>query len=58
MEIAVFCGSNRGNNPAFIKATAMLGKSFANNGIEVVYGGGKINQGENATTTLLRKIKE
>ena len=42
MRIAVFCGSSSGDNPEYIKATAMLGKYFADNGIEVVYGGGKV----------------
>ncbi|PKH06895.1 TIGR00730 family Rossman fold protein [Moritella sp. Urea-trap-13] len=42
MRIAVFCGSSSGDNPEFIKATVMLGKFFANNGIDVVYGGSKV----------------
>ena len=42
MRIAVFCGSASGNNPEFISATKKLGKYFAENGIDVVYGGGKV----------------
>lgn len=42
MRIAVFCGSSIGNNPEFIRATKILGKYFAENGIDIVYGGGKV----------------
>lgn len=39
--IAVFCGSQSGNNPIFAKHTAELGKLIALLGIKLVYGGGK-----------------
>jgi len=42
MKIAVFCGSSTGNDIAFINATKKLGKFFAHNNIDVVYGGGNI----------------
>lgn len=42
MKIAVFCGSATGNNPQFLTATQALGKHFAQNGIDIVYGGGNV----------------
>ncbi|MGB5918322.1 TIGR00730 family Rossman fold protein [Arcobacter sp.] len=42
MKIAVFCGSSAGNNIEYINATKRLGKYFAQNNIEVVYGGGNV----------------
>lgn len=41
MKVAVFCGSSSGNQPIYTKATEALGKYFAENGVEVVYGGGR-----------------
>lgn len=41
-RIAVFCGSKNGNNPLFIKQAADLGKLIADNGMSLVYGGGKV----------------
>ena len=40
MKIAVFCGSSLGNHIEYINATKKLGKFFAKNSIDVVYGGG------------------
>ncbi len=42
MKIAVFCGSSNGNNIKYLNATKALGKFFAQNNIDVVYGGGKV----------------
>ena len=42
MKIAVFCGSSTGNNVEYINATKELGKFFAKNNIDVVYGGGNV----------------
>ncbi|AXH14870.1 TIGR00730 family Rossman fold protein [Malaciobacter mytili] len=42
MKIAVFCGSSMGNNIKYLNATKALGKFFAQNNIDVVYGGGKV----------------
>ncbi len=39
-SLAVFCGSKKGNNPAFILHAAQLGKLMAGNNIKLVYGGG------------------
>lgn len=40
--VAVYCGSNTGNRPAFAEAAANLGKSLARRGIDLVYGGGHV----------------
>lgn len=42
MKIAVFCGSSNGNNPEYVKAAQALGRYFAEQGIDLVYGGGKV----------------
>jgi uncharacterized protein (TIGR00730 family) len=42
MKIAVFCGSSTGNQSSFVTAAKKLGTFFANNGIDIVYGGGKV----------------
>ena len=38
-RIAIFCGSNSGNDPEYILAAKSVGKILAQNKIEVVYGG-------------------
>jgi len=40
--VCVYCGSGAGTNPRFIEAAAALGKTFADNGIRLVYGGGSV----------------
>ncbi|MGH7068310.1 MAG: TIGR00730 family Rossman fold protein [Acetobacteraceae bacterium] len=40
--VAVFCGSHTGNNPAFRRAAAALGRRLAEAGVGVVYGGGEV----------------
>lgn len=42
MKIAVFCGSSCGEDPKFVKATKELGYFLADNGIDLVYGGGNV----------------
>lgn len=42
MKIAVFCGSSTGNNPTYRDEAKKLGEFFGNNGIDLVYGGGKV----------------
>jgi len=37
--IAVFCGSNAGEDPAFAEAAGALGRALAERGITLVYGG-------------------
>lgn len=41
-RVAVFCGSSTGKNPAYAKAARSLGTSLAQNGIELVFGGGSV----------------
>jgi uncharacterized protein (TIGR00730 family) len=40
--VCVYCGSSAGTDPAFVKAAEALGKSFAQNGVRLVYGGGSV----------------
>jgi len=42
MHYCVFCGSNRGVNPAFAAAAADLARCLVANGIGIVYGGGAV----------------
>lgn len=41
-SVAVFCGANKGNQPWFEEAAAALGKSLAERGIRVLFGGGSV----------------
>jgi uncharacterized protein (TIGR00730 family) len=40
--VAVYCGSNRGADPAYAAAAAALGRLLAERGIRLVYGGGHV----------------
>jgi uncharacterized protein (TIGR00730 family) len=40
--VCVYCGSGPGTNPHFIEAAIALGKTLAENGVGLVYGGGSI----------------
>ena len=40
--VAVYCGSNSGNDPAYAAAAASLGGTLAERGIRLVYGGGQV----------------
>jgi len=52
-RICVFCGSNRGSDPAYIDAARALGSLFAQEGIALVYGGGSVGlMGELADSVL------
>lgn len=42
MTVAIYCGSSSGNNEEYINRTKQLGKFLAQNGIDLVYGGGKV----------------
>jgi uncharacterized protein (TIGR00730 family) len=51
--VCVYCGSGPGTNPRFVEAARLLGKSLAENGIRLVYGGGSIGlMGAVAKSTL------
>jgi uncharacterized protein (TIGR00730 family) len=41
-SICVFCGSNFGSRPEYSNAAECLGRLFANRGITLIYGGGKV----------------
>jgi uncharacterized protein (TIGR00730 family) len=41
-SVAVYCGSNPGNDPAFAAAAGSLGRLLAERGIRLVYGGGHV----------------
>jgi uncharacterized protein (TIGR00730 family) len=41
-NICVYCGSGPGTNPEFVKAATAFGKTLAENGVGLVYGGGSI----------------
>ncbi|WP_135076595.1 TIGR00730 family Rossman fold protein [Terasakiella sp. SH-1] len=41
-SLCVFCGSKNGNDPEFVKEAQKLGKMMADQGVELVYGGGSI----------------
>jgi uncharacterized protein (TIGR00730 family) len=40
--VAVFCGANAGDDPAFRSAAAALGRGIALSGIRLVFGGGRV----------------
>src|SRR5437762_3403141 len=40
--VCVYCGSGSGSSPRFVEAALALGKSFAENNIRLVYGGGSV----------------
>ena len=54
-KIVVFCGSSLGFNPIYKEAAIELGNYFANNGIGLVYGGGKIGMMGMLSDTILDK---
>jgi hypothetical protein len=41
-SVAVYCGSNSGNDPAYAEASAGLGRTLAARGIRLVWGGGQV----------------
>lgn len=41
-SIAVYCGSSTGDSPAFVDLTKQLGRTLAEQGIRLVYGGGSV----------------
>ena len=51
--VCVYCGSGPGNNSHFVEAAIAFGKTLAQNGIRLVYGGGSIGlMGAVATSVL------
>jgi hypothetical protein len=41
-SVAVYCGSNLGTDPAYARAAASLGRTLADRGMRLVYGGGHV----------------
>lgn len=41
-RICVFCGSNNGANPIYLKTAETVGQFLVSNNIELVYGGGRV----------------
>ena len=41
-NVCVYCGSGPGTNPEFVNAATAFGKSLADNGVGLVYGGGSV----------------
>lgn len=41
-SVCVYCGSNVGRDPAFLDAAIRFGRLLAENGVELVYGGGSL----------------
>ena len=51
--VCVYCGSGPGSNPRFVEAAIGLGRTFAENNIRLVYGGGSVGlMGAVAKSTL------
>jgi uncharacterized protein (TIGR00730 family) len=41
-SVCVYCGSSSGSDPAYINAARSLGHALAENGVQLVYGGGEV----------------
>lgn len=41
-RLCVYCGSNRGSDPAFVEAAVAMGQALAARGVGLVYGGGHV----------------
>lgn len=52
-RICVYCGSSAGRDPAYVEAARTLGRTLAERGIDLVYGGGHVGlMGAVADATL------
>jgi uncharacterized protein (TIGR00730 family) len=51
--VCVYCGSGAGTNPRFIESANALGKTLAENGIRLVYGGGAVGMMGAVATAVL-----
>jgi uncharacterized protein (TIGR00730 family) len=52
-SVCVYCGSNPGQDPAFVSAARRVGEALADRGIGIVYGGGRVGlMGELADAAL------
>ncbi|MGB5724027.1 MAG: TIGR00730 family Rossman fold protein [Parasphingorhabdus sp.] len=41
-RLAVYCGANAGQDPAYAETTILLGRAMAGRGVDLVYGGGRL----------------
>lgn len=41
-SVTIFCGSSSGTDPIYKSYAALLGKTLANRGIQIIYGGAKV----------------
>ena len=41
-NITIYCGSNFGTTPDYYDAAKQMGKTLADQGIHLIYGGGKV----------------
>lgn len=41
-SICIYCGSNNGNQPAYVSSAQEMGKALSERGIRLIYGGGKV----------------
>jgi uncharacterized protein (TIGR00730 family) len=52
-KVCVYCGSGPGADPAFVEAAREFGRALAENGVELIYGGGSVGlMGELAKSVL------
>nr|WP_300541877.1 TIGR00730 family Rossman fold protein [Maricaulis sp.] len=52
-SVCVYCGSNSGQDPAFVAAARAVGETLAGRGVRLVYGGGQVGlMGEMADAAL------
>ena len=52
-NVCVYCGSGPGTNPVFMQAATALGRTLAENGVRLIYGGGSLGMmGAVAAATL------
>lgn len=40
--VGIFCGSSEGLSPVYMESASLVGKWLAENGIGIVYGGGRV----------------
>lgn len=52
--VCVYCGSGPGTNPAYVAAAEELGRTFAAEGIRLVYGGGSLGLMGTVAKSVLR----
>ncbi|HBZ4209371.1 TIGR00730 family Rossman fold protein, partial [Klebsiella pneumoniae] len=41
-SIGIFCGSSAGEHPLYLETARLVGRTLAQQGLALVYGGGKV----------------